>query len=140
MKLSLGWLGISAGVLLVGMYMPSAVAEEVKAEKVQALSVTLEVDRESNGINVRIAKSGDDQEQKKLDNEGVESARSWRFELSEPNQQKTLAIINIEIEGFEIEDKQQQSGIERQQQWIDQWFEQQRLQRNDALETTPKDD
>lgn len=140
MKLSLGWLGISAGVLLVGMYMPSAVAEEVKAEKVQALSVTLEVDRESNGINVRIAKSGDDQEQKKLDNEGVESARSWRFELSEPNQQKTLAIINIEIEGFEIEDKQQQSGIERQQQWINQWFEQQRLQRNDALETTPKDD
>ncbi len=112
MKLTLRWLGVTAAALLLGMYMPSAVAEEVEAEKVEAVRVTVEVDKEGNGINVRIAKSGGDEEEEKLDQERVEATRRWRFELSKPDRQKVLAIVNVEIEGFDIEEKQQQQGWE----------------------------
>ena len=103
MKLTRGWLGITATVLGLGMYMPSVRADEIQAEKVESVRLTIEVNPEGNSINVRMAKSSDDGEKKKSDQEEIEAIRRWRFELSEPDKQKTWAIINLELEGFEIE-------------------------------------
>lgn len=108
MKLTIGWLGITATVLGFGMYITSVLADEVQKEKVEAVRVTIEVNQEGNSINVRIAKSDGDEEPKKSDQEEIETIRRWRFELSEPDRQKNLAIFNLELEGFEIEEKKAQ--------------------------------
>ena len=102
MKLTLGWWGITATVLCLGVYMPSVRADEVQVEKVEDVRVTIEVNPENNSINVRMAKSGGDGEKTQSDQEKIEAIRRWRFELSEPDRQKTWAIINLELEGFEI--------------------------------------
>ena len=106
MKLTLGWLGIMATVLGFAMYIPRVLADEVQKEKVEAIRLSIEVNQEGNGLNVRIAKSGGDGEPKKSDQGEIETRRRWRFELSEPDRQKSWAIFNLELEGFEIEEKQ----------------------------------
>ena len=93
MKHTIGWLGITATVLGFGMYMPSVLADEVQTEKVEAVRVTIEVNQEGNGLNVRIAKSSGDEEGKKSDQEEIEAIRRWRFELSEPDKQKKLGYL-----------------------------------------------
>ena len=110
MKLTVGWWGITATVLCFGMYMPSVLADEVQESKIEALRVTISVNQEGNSINVRMAKSEGDGEEKKSDQEEIETIRRWRFELSEPERQKTWVLINLELEGFEIESKQPQSS------------------------------
>ena len=105
MKFTLGGLGITTTVLYFGMYLPSVLAEEVQAEQVEAVRVSIEVNQEDNGVNVRIAKSGGDGGVKKSGQEEIDAIRRWRFELSKPDKPKTWAIFNLELEGFEIEEK-----------------------------------